>query len=266
MKNRLLRTELLLGSNTMTRISQVRVIIFGVGGVGSWCAESLVRSGICNITLVDNDIVAASNCNRQLMATPSTIGEIKVEAMRKRLLELNPQCNIDIRQCFYDKTTADSFNIESYDYVVDAIDSLDSKANLILHATTISKAIEKGELKGENIAKRLTLVSSMGAALRINPFAINKAEFWKVKGDALARALRNRFKQQNTFPSRKFMCVYSEETPMQNKLTQTEVKNEKTKVKPHVNGTVSHVTAIFGLSLAGIIINDIYEQENKTDM
>lgn len=253
----LLRTELLLGSDVMTRISEVRVIVFGVGGVGSWCCESLVRSGIRHITLVDNDTVATSNCNRQLMAMPATVGKVKVEAMRDRLLELNPECDVNVISAFYNSGTSESFHIERFDYVVDAIDSLESKAHLILYATSLSRRIERGELNGEGIAKRLTLVSSMGAALRVDPFSIRKAEFWNVKGDALARALRNRFKRMDKFPARKFMCVYSEEQPRSNRLTQQEVESEKTDVKPNVNGTVAHVTAIFGLSLAGIIINDI---------
>lgn len=233
------RAVLLLGEDTMKRISQTRVIIFGVGGVGSWCAESLVRTGIRHLTIVDNDIVCETNRNRQLMATSRTVGRVKVEAMRERLLELNPEAEIEAKAMVYNKETAESFHLEDYDFVIDAIDSLQDKAHLILHATGI---------------KKVTLFSSMGAALRVDPFMVRKAEFWKVKNDALARALRNRFKRDKTFPSRKFQCVYSEEAALPNLGLTNEACPDN---KARVNGSLSHVTAIFGMSLAGMVIQQI---------
>ncbi len=116
------RTELLLGKEAMQRISSKRVIIFGVGGVGSWCAECLVREGIAHLTLVDSDVVCVTNCNRQLMATTKTIGEPKVEALKKRLLEINPEAEIVALQKNYSEETSSDFNIDTYDYVIDAID------------------------------------------------------------------------------------------------------------------------------------------------
>ncbi|MBO4550319.1 MAG: ThiF family adenylyltransferase, partial [Bacteroidaceae bacterium] len=130
------RTELLLGADVMERIKSKRVIIFGVGGVGSWCAECLVREGIGHLTLVDSDVVCITNCNRQLMATTKTIGEPKVEALRKRLLEINPEADILALQKSYSEETKDDFNIETYDYVIDAIDSLRDKISLIMEATS----------------------------------------------------------------------------------------------------------------------------------
>ena len=196
------RTELLLGKDNLERIQSVRVLIFGIGGVGSWCAEGLIRSGIRNITIVDSDRVCVTNCNRQLMATSRTIGEVKVDALHNRLLEINPDANITAYQKIYEAETADEFHMEDYDYIIDAIDSLKDKADLILRATALPNHI--------------TFISSMGAALRRDPFMIRKAEFWKVKGDPLARALRKKFKHNKTAPSRKFQCVYSEEKPMEN--------------------------------------------------
>ena len=225
------RSAALMGEEGMRRAASVKVLIFGVGGVGSWCAESLVRSGVKHLTIVDNDIVVESNVNRQLMATTKTIGEIKVEALKQRLLDINPEAEIEARFEKYEETNAESFHLEDYDYVVDAIDSVECKAHLILNATRLSK--ERG----------LKFYSSMGAALRLNPFAVTCAEFWNIKGDGLARALRNRFKKNKTFPSHKFKCVYSEETPVES------FNGEK--------GSVSYVTSIFGLSLAGMIMNDI---------
>ena len=116
------RAERLVGAEAMKRLSAARVIIFGVGGVGSWCAESLVRSGIGRLTIVDSDCVDATNVNRQVMATTLTVGEAKVEALRRRLLEINPQCEITALREVYDSTTAASFGLEHYDAIVDAID------------------------------------------------------------------------------------------------------------------------------------------------
>ncbi len=188
------RAELLLGDEVMSSIGQKRVIIFGVGGVGSWCAESLVRSGITHLTIVDSDRVCITNINRQLMATSKT-GQVKVEALKERLLSINPQAEITALQQIFTAETADSFDIGSYDYIIDAIDSLKDKALLILMAT-------------QTQAK---FYSSMGAALKLDPTRIKTAEFWKVQGDPLARALRKRFKRDGQFPKHKFLCVYSDE-------------------------------------------------------
>lgn len=239
------RTELLLGEECLARIQQAKVLIFGVGGVGSWCAESLVRSGVRNLTIVDSDSICVTNCNRQLMATSKTIGQVKVEALRERLIEINPEASITCLQMLYNAQTAESFHMEDYDYIVDAIDSLRDKANLILRATALPRHI--------------TFVSSMGAALRRDPFMVRKAEFWNVKGDALARALRNLFKREKTFPKRKFECVYSEEPPMQN-LGQQQADDVAGHDKVHVNGSLCHITATFGNAIAGIIINHIIDK------
>ena len=258
------RTELLLGEETMQRIGSKRVIIFGVGGVGSWCAESLVRSGIRQLTIVDSDRVCITNINRQLMATAKTVGQVKVEVLRERLLTINPSAEITAMQQIFCEETAESFELESYDYVIDAIDSLKDKALLILLACQ----------------KEVTFFSSMGAALKLDPTRIKVTEFWKVQGDPLARALRNRFKRNKQYPSRKFQCVYSDEL-LQNKGTNatcgTEecvcpkaksgpgnpslLNHEWCSTKAQINGTVSHVTAIFGLMLAGLVIQDIVKRE-----
>ena len=216
----------------MDRIAQQRVIIFGVGGVGSWCAESLVRSGIIHLTIVDFDRVDATNINRQLMATTQTIGRVKVEALKERLLTINPYAQINALQEAFTPESASNFSLEEYDYIIDAIDSLPNKALLILMATQTTA----------------TLFSSMGAALKLGPGRIKTAEFWKVTGDPLARALRNRFKRNKTFPKRKFQCVYSDQLLENKKHSDTESK---------ANGTIAHITAIFGFTLAGLVIQEI---------
>jgi len=129
------RCELLLGTEAMERIAQKRVIIFGVGGVGSWCAESLVRSGIRHLTIVDSDRVCITNVNRQLMATMKTVGQVKVDALKEHLLSINPKAEITALQKIFTAETAEEFHLEDYDYIIDAIDSLKDKALLILMAT-----------------------------------------------------------------------------------------------------------------------------------
>ena len=232
------RAELLLGDDAMRRIREKRVIIFGVGGVGSWCAESLVRSGITKLTIVDSDRVSVTNINRQLMATTETIGQVKVDALRERLLTINPSADVTALQQVFTAETASKFALEEYDYIIDAIDSLKDKALLILMACQTG-------------AK---LYSSMGAALKLDPTRIKTAEFWKVTGDPLARALRNRFKRDGVFPKRKFQCVYSDEL-LQNK---TMVSTNRPPIDPddRGNGSIVHITAVFGFVLAGLVVQD----------
>lgn len=260
------RTQRLLGSEGLDNIRSKRVIIFGVGGVGSWCAESLVRTGIMHLTIVDSDCVAISNCNRQLMATTKTIGEPKVEVLKKRLLEISPCADINALQMIYEKETADSFHIEDYDYVIDAIDSLKDKIQLIIHTTNI-KAEENG-------GHRPTLFSSMGAALRIDPTKITVAEFWKVRNDPLGATLRKRMRQRGLKPGRKFLCVYSEELPMQNLGDVYEPKTESTdsdmapthdwnESKAQINGSLAHITGIYGFTLAGLVLSDIAKSSQQ---
>ena len=271
------RTELLLGAEAMERIRSKRVIIFGVGGVGSWCAECLVREGIEHLTLVDSDIVCVTNCNRQLMATTKTIGQPKVEALRNRLLEINPEAEILALQKNYSEETANDFNIETYDYVIDAIDSLKDKITLIVKATS---PIQNSKLKIKNdgdcpnncpltsltpltsiTPQELTpkLYSSMGAALRIDPTKVRISEFWKIKGDPLAAAMRSTMRRHKMFPGRKFLCVHSEETPLPN-LGKALQDGSQTFNKVQTNGSLCHITAVFGMTLAGLVIQDICRQ------
>lgn len=254
------RTALLVGDESMNRLAEVRVIIFGVGGVGSWCAESLVRSGVSKLTIVDSDRVCVTNVNRQLMATTLTVGEVKVDVLKKRLLEINPSAEINALQMIYSKDTSESFQLETYDYIVDAIDSLENKMHLILTATGMPAKF----------------YSSMGAALKMDPSKIQVAEFWKVKGCPLAAALRRKIKKTGVFPSKKFRCVYSEEVLAnkgRNASCGTEkcmcpktkngpgdpdlVNHEWCSLKAQINGTMAHTTAIFGFTLAGLIVQDI---------
>ena len=258
------RSELLLGSEAMERIAEKRVIIFGVGGVGSWCAESLVRSGIRRLTIVDSDRVSITNVNRQLMATTATVGQVKVEAMKERLLSINPSAEITALQKVFSQQTAEEFGLGGYDYIIDAIDSLKDKALLILMATRLSVAGDlqspfpvAGDLQSPTKLSPTKLFSSMGAALKLDPMRIKTTEFWKVQGDPLARALRKKFKSMGQYPERKFLCVYSDEQLPNLGCPPEDGEAPSPFVKPQVNGTIAHITAIFGFMLAGLVIQDI---------
>ena len=274
------RTELLLGDATMQRLASKRVIVFGVGGVGSWCAESLVRSGITQLTIVDSDRICVTNINRQLMATTKTVGKVKVEVLRDRLLDINPEANILALQKIYCAETKDDFAIETYDYIIDAIDSLQNKVLLIQEVTRASGV----------------LFSSMGAALKMDATQIKVAEFWKVKGCSLASALRQRFRKlakgtstshfdsaqrplsdpKAGQPAKKFLCVYSEERldnkgvliscnteecfcsgNSTNEGDPTLLNHEWNSKKAQINGTLVHITAVFGFMLAGLVVEDV---------
>lgn len=236
------RTRRLIGDEAMARISDVRVIVFGMGGVGSWVAEGLVRTGVRHLTIVDADTVDVTNVNRQMPATSLTIGEDKTSATARRLLEINPDAEIISIKMFYSADTADSIDLSQYDYIVDAIDSLKDKALLILNASRSGRK----------------LYSSMGAALKMDPTKVKVAEFWNVKGCPLARALRNKFKKTKEFPRKKFLCVYSDEL-LSNKGETTETCS----YKASINGSLVHITAIFGFTLAGEIISDIVGSEKR---
>lgn len=231
------RTEYLIGSQGLGLLRNTRVILFGVGGVGSWCAEALVRTGIGHITIVDPDVVVPSNINRQMPATAATIGEPKVDAMRRRLLEINPGADISARGQRYCEETAESFQLGQYDYVIDAIDSLADKALLIRMATAAPRPT--------------TLFSSMGAARKLDPLQMRVSEFWQVKGCPLAAALRQRFKRSGLYPARKFKAVWSPEV-RQNLMADAES-----------NGSLVHITAIWGMTLASLVINNIINPNNN---
>ena len=241
------RNELLIGQEAVDKISKTRVILFGVGGVGSWCAESLIRSGIGQLTLVDSDSVSVTNINRQLPATVETVGQAKVDVLKKRLLSINPFASITAVQAAYTAESNDLFGLDTYDYIVDAIDSLEHKASLILHATRTQS----------------TFFSSMGAALKIDASRIRTDEFWKVQGCPMAAALRRRFKK-STMPAKKFYCVFSDEA-LENKGFLTDLplgQSEWDARKARINGTFVHITAIFGFTLSGLIIQDIVKKQS----
>ena len=241
------RTQLLVGKEVMKNIYSKKVIIFGVGGVGSWCAESLIRSGIEHLTIVDSDNISVTNINRQLMATTKSVGMVKVNVLKDRLLDINPKAKINVLQMDYSKETKDFFKIENYDYIIDCIDSLENKVLLILEATSTKS----------------TFYSSMGAALKMDFMRIKTAEFWKINGCPLAAALRKRMKRNKTFPAKKFMCIFSDEVLKnrgENYACSPELIGRWDTKKAQINGTMAHITAIFGFALAGLVMQNIYDK------
>ena len=211
------RAELLMGEDVMEALASKRVIVFGVGGVGSWCVECLVRSS-------------------------ATIGRVKVEALRERLLEINPDCEVTALQKMYTDETAAEFHLEEYDYIIDAIDSLKDKVSLIMRACETNAVF----------------LSSMGAALKMDSTQIRVTEFWKVRGCPLGAALRKRMKRAGLKPAHKFQCVYSEEL-LDNRGSDT--GNDPCLIqKAQTNGSMAHITAIFGFTIAGLVLKDVYQK------
>ena len=218
----------------MERLGVARIILFGVGGVGSWCAEALVRSAIGHLTIVDPDCVEDSNINRQLPALHSTVGRPKVEVLRKRLQDINPACEITAIQGRY--AAGVRFGLDGYDIVIDAIDSLKDKVALLLEAA-------------ESPA---TVFSSMGAACKTDPTRIRVAEFFSVRGCPLGAALRKRMRHDKTLPAKPITCVYDEEL-----LPNLGAQQDPGPGKAVANGTMVSITGIFGFTLAGLAVESI---------
>lgn len=237
------RSALLAGKTAMERLAELRVIIFGVGGVGSWCAEGLIRAGVGHLTMVDSDVVAVSNINRQLQATTRTVGRPKVEALRERLLEINPDADIVALNCVYSEESAGDFDLDNYDYVIDAIDSLKDKIALILHAAS----------------SRAVLFSSMGAALKTDPTRIHVSEFWQVRGCPLGSMLRKRMRQRGVSPAKKVLCVYGDEVRenLGDSFDAGEDMHSGSTSKARINGSFVHITAIFGMTLCGLVVESV---------
>lgn len=205
-----------------------RVIIIGVGGVGCWCAEALVRAGVQHITLVDNDHLTISNIRRHLVAFRDTLSVPKVEQMKCHLEAVSNQVCVTTCIDRYTADTADKYHLADYDYVIDCIDSIEDKVLLILNATSAG----------------VKFYSSMGAAFKTDPTQVQTAEFWKIHGCPLARALRQRFKTIKRFPKHKFTAVYSAELKSDHEAT-------------------ACTTGTFGFTLASLVINDINNKSNN---
>jgi len=253
------RTELLIGSDALRALEKTRVILFGVGGVGSWCAEALIRSGVGHLTLVDADVICITNINRQIQATSRTIGEFKVDVLKNRLLEINPRADISAVRKLYDLETSATFNLSDYDYVIDAIDTLSHKVGLIAQA----------------MDSDTKLFSAMGAACKLNPSAIRVSSIWETQGCKLARFVRKRLRRRGVKGD--CLCVYSEEfvqpefeinsnKPSPNRFSTRPNENREGILdntlgdkRTQINGSLVHITGTFGFYLAGLLIKDVVQ-------
>jgi tRNA A37 threonylcarbamoyladenosine dehydratase len=251
------RLEILTGANAIQALNNTRVIIFGVGGVGSWCAEALIRSGIGELTLVDSDVICITNVNRQLQATRFNIGKPKTEELRDRLLLINPKAKINAIQAIYQAETAEAFQITSYDYVIDAIDSLTHKVDLLIRC----------------VNNKIKVYSSMGAACRIDPTLIKVDDIWNTSMCALSRLVRSRLRDLNFNGS--FQVVYSTEPACETLAESTscgtakcmcpsfiaegeaQAPKEWCSSKKRINGSAVHITATFGMVLSSLVIRDV---------
>jgi len=250
------RLQLLVGTSTLDLLRESRVVVFGVGGVGGWCAEALVRSGVGHITLVDNDTICVTNVNRQLQATTRNVGKSKVGELRERLLSIHPRVKVDAVEEIYELANRDRFQLQSWDYVIDAIDSYTHKMELIEHAWETGSRI----------------FSSMGAASRMDPTKIRTASLWDVRMDPFAKILRRGLRRRGFGGD--LQVVYSEELPLE-PVERTSVAcgthrcfchhedpdhKDWCDTKLVINGSAMHVTASFGMALAGLVLQNVRER------
>lgn len=225
------RTELLFGSDAMETLKKSRVAVFGIGGVGGHIAEALVRSGIGAIDLIDNDEVCVSNINRQIFATVSTVGQLKTESAMKRLLDINPECKITVHNIFFMPETSGTIDFSQYDYVVDAIDTVTGKIEIIMRSE------EAG----------VPVISSMGAGNKLDPTAFEVSDIYKTSVCPLARTMRHEMKKRGI---KKLKVVYSKEQPF----IPPERLSESGKRIPASN---AFVPSVAGLIIAGEVIKDL---------
>ncbi len=225
------RTELLLGAGGLARLAEARVAVFGLGGVGSFTAEALVRAGVGHFLLVDHDTISPSNLNRQLHATRKTVGQKKTEAMRARMLEINPDAEIERIDEFYEPNRADDFFPAPLDYIVDAIDTVTAKLSLVVEATR----------------RNIPVVSSMGAGNKLDPTRFEVADIYETSVCPLAKVMRKELKKRGV-PCLK--VVYSKETPIPAVALESDHGR-------HAPGSISFVPSAAGLILAGEVVRDL---------
>ena len=223
------RTELLLGEKSVEKLAKKRIAVFGLGGVGGFVCEGLVRAGIGEIDIIDKDTVAVSNLNRQLIALHSTVGQNKVDVLEKRLKDINPKLILRKYKCFFLPETSDNFDFKQYNYVVDAIDTVTGKIELVL------KAEEAG----------VPIISAMGAGNKLDPTAFQVADIYKTSVCPLARVMRRELKKRGI---EKLKVVYSKEEP---------VKPVFAEGEETVPGSVSFVPSVMGLIIAGEIVKEL---------
>ena len=242
------RPELLLGKEAMEQLSKARVAVFGVGGVGGYACEALVRSGIGAFDLIDDDKVCLTNLNRQIIATRKTVGKYKTDVMKERMLEINPDVDVAIHKCFFLPENADEFPFEEYDYIIDAVDTVTAKIELVMKAQE----------------KNVPIISSMGAGNKLDASMFQVADIYKTKVCPLAKVMRRELKKRGV---KKLKVVYSEEKPTRpiedmaiscrtNCICPPGAKHKCTE-RRDIPGSVAFVPSVAGLIIAGEVIKDL---------
>ena len=242
------RTQLLLGVEAMNKLKNSRVAVFGVGGVGGYSVEALARSGVGAVDLIDDDKVCLTNINRQIIADVKTIGKYKVDVARDRILSINPRCKVTTYQCFYLPQNAKDFDFSQYDYVIDAVDTVTAKINLVMQAN------ENG----------VPVISSMGAGNKLDPTAFVVSDIYKTDVCPLAKVMRRELKKRNI---KKLKVVYSKEKPL------VPIEDESISCRSHcvcppgaerkctdrraIPGSIAFVPSVVGLIIAGEVIKDL---------
>ena len=248
MLNQFSRTQLLLGEEAMEKLKNSRVAVFGIGGVGGYVCEALVRSGVGHFDLIDHDKVCLTNINRQIIATRKTIGKYKTDVMKERMLDINPDVDVTVHQCFFLPENAEEFHFEAYDYVVDAVDTVTAKLELVM------KCREKG----------VPIISSMGAGNKLDASAFRVADIYKTKMCPLAKVMRRELKKRGV---KNLKVVYSEEKPTR-PLEDMSISCRSNCICPpgaehkcterrDIPGSVAFVPSVAGLIIAGEVVKDL---------
>ncbi|MBR1865968.1 MAG: tRNA threonylcarbamoyladenosine dehydratase [Lachnospiraceae bacterium] len=248
MLNQFSRTELLFGKEAMERLEQSRVAVFGIGGVGGYVVEALVRSGVGAVDLIDDDKVCLTNINRQIIATRKTIGQYKAEVMRDRVLEINPDCKVVVHKCFYLPENKDEFDFTQYSYVVDAVDTVTAKLQLVMQAQECG----------------IPIISSMGAGNKLNPAEFEVADIYQTSVCPLAKVMRRELKKRGV---RKLKVVYSKEKPIRpiedmaiscrtNCICPPGAQHKCTE-RRDIPGSTAFVPSVAGLIIASEVIKDL---------
>ena len=249
------RTELLLGKEAMDKLKNSRVAVFGIGGVGGYVCEALVRSGIGAFDLIDDDKVCLTNLNRQIIATRKTVGKYNVDVMKERMLEINPDVNVRIHKCFFLPENADEFPFDEYDYVVDAVDTVTAKIELVMKSQ----------------AMNVPIISSMGAGNKLDGSMFQVADIYKTKVCPLAKVMRRELKKRGV---KKLKVVYSEEQPVR-PLEDMSIScrtrcvcppgaKHKCTERRDIPGSVAFVPSVAGLIIAGEVVKDLVKDVPRT--
>ena len=248
MQNQFSRTEILIGKEALEKLKTSRVAVFGIGGVGGYVCEALVRTGVGAFDLIDDDKVCLTNLNRQIIATRKTVGQYKTDVMKERILDINPDADVRVHQCFFLPENADRFPFAEYDYIVDAVDTVTAKIALVMKAQEMN----------------IPIISSMGAGNKLDAGAFRVADIYETKVCPLAKVMRRELKKRNV---KHLKVVYSEEEPITPVIEESNScktncicppgTQRKCTVRRAIPGSVAFVPSVVGLMIAGEVVKDL---------